>query len=110
MPATPTNPDDRAGSPRELMLTLELEANSPTGLSRAIVVLHRRSCRITQADYRSGTGGYDQLALRVQAPSAHAHCVASWLSALIEVQQVTSCDPSITSSSSGTSSLLAASA
>jgi hypothetical protein len=109
VPATPTKPDDRAAGARELLLTLELQANSPTALPRAIAVLHRRCCRITQADYQSGIGDHDQLALRVQAPRAHAHCVTSWLSALVEVQHITSADPSITTFPTDGSTLPAAS-
>jgi hypothetical protein len=96
VPATRTSPGNRAAGASELLLAIELQADSPTALPRAIAVLHRRSCRITQADYRSGIGDHDLLALRVQAPRAHAHCVASWLSALVEVRQITSCDPSMT--------------
>ena len=96
MPATNTTPDNRAAGARELLLTLELQADSPTALPRAIAVLHRRCCRVTQAEYRSGSGDHDELALRVQAPRAHAHCVTAWLSALVEVQQITSCDPRTT--------------
>jgi hypothetical protein len=75
--------------PVELAFTLELEPGSPTALLRTLVVLHRRCCRVTKADYRSDVGGGDRLALRVQTPPGHAHCVPAWLSAVIDVRRVT---------------------
>jgi len=72
----------------DLALTLELEPDSDTALLRTLVLLHRRRCRVTEAGYRAGTGGYDRLDLRVQAPPGHAHCVPAWLSALVEVRRV----------------------
>jgi len=72
----------------DLTLTLELEPDSATALVRTLVVLHRRCCRVTDARYQSGIGGYDRLNLRVLAPPVHAHCVPAWLSALVEVRSV----------------------
>ncbi len=36
----------------------------------------------------TAASGHDRVGLRRQAPSAHAHCVPPWLSALIEVPRV----------------------
>ena len=72
----------------ELAFTLELEPDNPTTLLRTLVLLHRRCCTVTEGDYRSRLDGCDRLDLRLQAPSAHAHCVAGWLSALIDVRRV----------------------
>ena len=72
----------------ELAFTLELEPDKPTTLLRTLVLLHRRCCSVTEADYRSRPDGYDRLNLRLQAPTAQAHCVAAWLSALVDVRRV----------------------
>jgi hypothetical protein len=87
--ALPSKSDARvADSQVDLTLTLELEPDSTTALVRTLVVLHRRCCRVTEARYQSGIGGYDRLDLRVLAPPVHAHCVPAWLSALVEVRRV----------------------
>jgi hypothetical protein len=72
----------------ELTLTLELDPDRPAALLRTLVLLHRRRCRVSEAEYRSRIDGRDYLNLRVQAPPAHAHCVPAWLSALLEVRCV----------------------
>jgi hypothetical protein len=72
----------------ELAFTLELEPDNPTTLLPTLVLLHRRCCSVTEANYRSRLDGHDRLDLRLQAPSAHAHCVAAWLSALVDVRRV----------------------
>jgi hypothetical protein len=54
-------------------------------------VLHRRRCRVTGVEYEaapSPAGTPERLNLRLHAPPAHAHCVAAWLSALVEVHRV----------------------
>lgn len=87
--ALPPNSETRvAQSQVELEVELELEPDSESALLRTLVLLHRRCCRVTDAEYRSGIGGRDQLDLRLQAPPAHAHCIAAWLSALVEVRRV----------------------
>jgi hypothetical protein len=73
----------------ELTLTIELDPDSPNALLRTLVLLHRRRCRVTEAEYRSRIDGSDYLDLRVQAPPAHAHCLPAWLSTLLEVRCVT---------------------
>ena len=88
--APPPQPPPRSAHGQvELTLTLELDADSPTALLRTLVLLHRRRCRVTEAEYRSRIDGSDYLDLRVQAPPAHVHCVPAWLSALLEVRCVT---------------------
>jgi hypothetical protein len=87
--ALPSTSDTRTADGQvDLMLTLELEPDSATALVRTLVVLHRRCCRVTEAQYQSGIGGCDRLDLRVLAPAVHAHCVPAWLSALVEVRGV----------------------
>jgi hypothetical protein len=71
-----------------LAFTLELEPNNDNALLRTLVLLHRRCCSVTRADYRSCLKGYDRLDLELRAPTAHAHCVAAWLSALVEVHRI----------------------
>jgi hypothetical protein len=73
----------------ELTFTLEFEPRSQTALLRTLVLLRRRRCDVTEAEYRSRLDEYDRLDLRLQAPSAHAHCVSAWLSALVDVRRVT---------------------
>ncbi|MGA2011614.1 MAG: hypothetical protein ABSH51_13945 [Solirubrobacteraceae bacterium] len=82
-------PTAAAGDQVELALTLELDPESPTALLRVVAALHRRRCRVTEADYRSLLSGCDRLELRLRAPRAHAHCVEAWLAALLEVRHVT---------------------
>jgi hypothetical protein len=87
--APPPQPQPRSAHGQvELRLTLELDSDSPTALVRTLTLLHRRRCRVTEAEYRSCIAGCDYLDLQVQAPSAHAHCVPAWLSALLEVRCV----------------------
>ena len=88
--APPPQPPPRSAHGQvELTLTLELDPDSPTALLRILVLLHRRRCRVTEAEYRSRIDGSDYLDLRVQAPPAHAHCLPAWLSALLDVRRVT---------------------
>ena len=86
--STLESPTRSATGQVELAFTLELEPDNPTTLLRTLVLLHRRCCSVTEADYRSRLDGYDRLDLRLQAPTAYAHCVAEWLSALIDVRRV----------------------
>ena len=78
---------------KPLTLTLELEHRSESALLRAISLLHRRRCRITRVEYRSGTGPCDRLTVWVEAPRLHAHRVEAWLAALVEVHGVNSTIP-----------------
>ncbi len=88
--ALPTQPQTAAaGGQVELAFALELDPESPTALLRIVALLHRRRCRVTEAGYRSRVNGCDHLDLRIEAPRGHAHCVAAWLSALLEVWHVT---------------------
>jgi acetolactate synthase regulatory subunit len=77
-----------AGGQVELAFALELDSKSPTALLRIVALLHRRRCRVTEIEYRSRVDGRDHLDLRVHAPRAHAHCLAAWLSALLDVRHV----------------------
>ena len=86
--STLDSPTRSAYAQVELAFTLELEPANPTTLLRTLVLLHRRCCSVTEADYRSRPDGYDRLDLRLQAPTAHAHSVAAWLSALVDVRRV----------------------
>ena len=55
--ALPPNSETRvAHSQVELALTLELEPDSANALLRTLVLLHRRCCRVTEAEYRLGRG------------------------------------------------------
>lgn len=72
----------------ELALSLELQPGSETALLRTLTLLHRRRCQVLEARYDASEAGGDRLTVRVAAPPRHAHCVASWLSALIEVRAV----------------------
>jgi hypothetical protein len=72
----------------ELAFTLELEPGNHSALLRTLALLHRRRCRVIEAEYRSRLNGDDRLDLRLQAPAAHAHCVRAWLSALVDVRRV----------------------
>jgi hypothetical protein len=72
----------------ELAFSLELEPGNDSALLRTLVLLHRRCCSVTEAEYRSRHNGDDRLAVRLQAPAAHAHCVGAWLSALVDVRRV----------------------
>ncbi len=87
------SPTCSASGQIELAFTLELEPDNPTTLLRTLVLLHRRCCSVTVADYRSRLDGYHRLDLRLHAPSAHAHCVAAWLSALVDVRRVIALPP-----------------
>jgi hypothetical protein len=92
--ASTLNPPTRSAYDQvELAFTLELESDNPTTLLRTLVLLHRRCCSVTEATYRSRLDGYDRLDLRLEAPTAHAHCVAAWLSALVDVRRVTALPP-----------------
>jgi acetolactate synthase regulatory subunit len=71
----------------ELSLSVELRPGSENGLLRALTVLHRRRCRVLEARYGSA-GDANRLALRVEAPPRHAHCLERWLSSLVDVRAV----------------------
>jgi hypothetical protein len=90
-PPAPHKPTVAGASHVELALTLELEPGGESALLRALSVLHRRRCRVTGVEYEaapSPAGTPERLNLRLHAPPAHAHCVAAWLSALVEVHRV----------------------
>jgi hypothetical protein len=72
----------------ELAFSLELEPGNNSALLRTLVLLHRRCCTVTEAEYRSRLTGDDRLDLRLHAPAAHAHCIGAWLSALVDVRRV----------------------
>lgn len=87
--ALPTHPQTAyVGGQVGLASTLELDPESPTALLRIVALLHRRRCLVTEAVYRSRIDGCAHLDLRIQAPGAHGHCVAAWLSALVDVRHV----------------------
>jgi hypothetical protein len=87
--ALPPQPETATASGHvELAFTLELDPGSPAALLRIVGLLHRRRCRVIEAGYRSRIDRDDRLKLRIEAPWAHAHCVAAWLSALLEVRHV----------------------
>lgn len=86
--ALPTHPPTTAGSQVELAFALEIDPESPTALLRIVALLHRRRCQVSEAGYRSRIDECGHLELRIDAPRAHAHCVAAWLSTLLEVRNV----------------------
>jgi hypothetical protein len=90
-PTAPSGSTAAGASHVELELTLELEPGAGSALLRALSVLHRRHCRVTGVEYEaapSAEGAPERLNLRLHAPPAHAHCVAAWLSALVDVRRV----------------------
>jgi hypothetical protein len=72
----------------ELTLSIGLRPGAASGMLRALNLLHRRRCRVLEARYGTAPGG-DRLNIRVEAPPRHAHCVAAWLSSLVDVDAVT---------------------
>ncbi len=71
------------------VLALEV-ADAPSALTRVLVVLQRRRCRVTRVEFAASQDARDpgRLLLGIDAPPRHAHCVEAWLSALVDVLAV----------------------
>src|ERR1700729_3784331 len=72
----------------ELTLMVELAENADDALLRVFSTLHRRRCRVTAVEFATDRRASGWLALRVQAPAAHAGRVAHWLNSLVDVRHV----------------------
>jgi acetolactate synthase regulatory subunit len=72
----------------ELTLMVEFGDAADDVLLRVLSILHRRRCRVTAADFAADRRTTGRLALRVQAPAAHADRVAHWLNSLVDVRHV----------------------
>ena len=72
----------------ELTLMVELAENADDALLRVFSTLHRRRCHVTAAEFAADRRASGWLALRVQAPTAHAGRVADWLNSLVDVRHV----------------------
>jgi acetolactate synthase regulatory subunit len=70
-----------------LMLTVEFDDDADDALLRVLSTLRRRRCRVTAAEF-AADGAPGRLALRIQAPAAHAGRVGHWLNSLIDVRHV----------------------
>jgi acetolactate synthase regulatory subunit len=85
----PSHPNPDA---TELTLTVEFEDAADDALLRVLSTLHRRRCRVTAAEFAAGLAadqaGSGRLALRIQAPAAHAGRVGHWLNSLVDVRHV----------------------
>jgi hypothetical protein len=79
----------------ELTLTLLVEFgdDADDALLRVLSTLHRRRCRVTAAEFAADRAAPGRLALRIQAPAAHAGRVGHWLSSLIDVRHVSTTAP-----------------
>ena len=80
-------PQPNAGA-TELTLIVEFASDADDGLLRVLCTLHRRRCRVTAAEFAADRAAPGRLALRIQAPAAHAGRVGHWLSSLIDVRHV----------------------
>jgi hypothetical protein len=82
----------------ELMLTVEFNDDAGDALLRVLSTLHRRRCRVTAAEFAaesaSDPAASGRLALRIEAPAAHAGRVGHWLNSLVDVRHVSSASPS----------------
>jgi hypothetical protein len=67
---------------------VEFAADADDALLRVLSTLHRRRCRVTAAEFAADRRASGQLALRIQAPAAHAGRVAHWLNSLVDVRNV----------------------
>ena len=84
----------------ELTLTVEFNDDADDALLRVLSTLHRRRCRVTAAEFAAGfasevAAGFasdraapGRLALRIEAPAAHADRVGHWLNSLVDVRNV----------------------
>ncbi len=72
----------------ELTLTVEFGDDAEDALLRVLSTLHRRRCRVTAAEFAVDRAAPGRLALRIQAPAAHAGRVGHWLNSLIDVRHV----------------------
>jgi hypothetical protein len=72
----------------ELTLTVEFADEADAALLRIFSTLHRRRCRVTAVEFAADRRASGQLALRIQAPAAHAGRVAHWLNSLVDVRHV----------------------
>jgi hypothetical protein len=77
----------------ELMLTVEFCDDADDALLRVLSTLHRRRCRVTAAEFAADRPEPGRLALRIQAPAAHAGSVAQWLNSLVDVRHVRATAP-----------------
>jgi acetolactate synthase regulatory subunit len=85
----PSQPDPGA---TELTLTVEFHDDADDALLRVLSTLHRRRCRVTAAEFAAefaaDQAASGRLALRIQAPAAHAGRVGHWLNSLVDVRHV----------------------
>jgi acetolactate synthase regulatory subunit len=81
-------PSQSTADATELTLTVEFGDDANDTLLRVLSTLHRRRCRVTAAEFAADSSAPGRLALRVQAPAAHAARVGDWLNSLIDVRQV----------------------
>jgi len=66
-------------------LELQITASQEV-LVRVLSLLQRRRCRVLQVDYVAGDRHYPgRLAISVEAPAGHAHCLESWVGNLVDV-------------------------
>ena len=72
----------------ELTLMVEFGDDADDALLRVLSTLHRRRCRVTAAEFAADRAAPGRLALRIQAPAAHAGRVGHWLNSLIDVRHV----------------------
>jgi acetolactate synthase regulatory subunit len=72
----------------ELTLTVEFGDAADDALLRVLTTLHRRRCRVTAAEFAAGRRTSGRLALRIQAPAAHADRIGHWLNSLVDVRHV----------------------
>ena len=91
--------------PAGIALSFALEiSDSPDALMRVIATLHRRRCRLTAVEFRTGDRHYPgHLLLEVEAPASHAHCVMAWLRNLADVLSIEQ-EPRVGRIAAGTSS------
>lgn len=88
IPAGARSPDRVASPGLRQTWTIQL-TGAGDALVRVLVVLRRRRCQIVSVDYSCGDRHRSgQLVVSVVPPPAHAHCVASWIAALVEVEAV----------------------
>jgi acetolactate synthase regulatory subunit len=80
----------------ELTLTVEFADDADDALLRVLSTLHRRRCRVTAAEFAADRRASGRLALRIQAPAAHAGRVAHWLNSLVDVRHVSTTAPAAT--------------
>ena len=81
----PSHPNPGA---TELTVTVEFTDDADDALLRVLSTLHRRRCRVTAAEFAAEHSASGRLALRIQAPDAHAGHVGHWLSSLVDVRHV----------------------